>query len=88
MSKDIKYNKDLSLSGLLLCRHLVSLGTQSIFHTTPGPSVLLREPHRCLHQLPLPFPFLPASIKPAPPSSKITFVLLLQISPPNTSLYQ
>ena len=80
MSKDIKYNKDLSLSGLLLCRHLVSLGTHSTFHTTPGPSVLLREPHSCLRQLPSPFPFLPATIRPVPPSSKITFVLLLQIS--------
>ena len=71
MSKDTKYNKDISLSGLLLCRHLVSLGTHSIFHTTPGPSVLLREPHRCLPQLPWPFPFLPASIKPAPLFSKL-----------------
>ena len=81
MNKDIKYNKDISLSGLWLCRHLGSLGAHNIFHTTPGPSVLLREPHSCLHQLPLPFPFLPATIKPVPPSSKITFVLLLQISP-------
>ena len=81
MDKGIKYNKNTSLSGLLLCRHLGSLGTHNIFHTTPGPSVLLRETHSCLHQLPLPFPLLPATIKPVPPSSKITFVLLLLISP-------
>ena len=81
MSKDIKYSKDISLSGLLLCTHPVSLDTCSILHTTPGPSVLLREPHGYLHQLPLPFAFLPATIKPFPSFSKIKFVHLPQISP-------
>ena len=81
MSKGTKYSKDISLSGLLLCTHPVSLATRSILHTTLGPSVLLREPHACLHQLPLPFSSLPATKKPFPPSSKIIFVHLLQISP-------
>ena len=81
MSKDIKYSKDISLSGLLLCTHPVSLATRSILHTTPGPSVLLREPHTCLHQLPLPFSFLPATIKPFPTSLKITFVKNIYICP-------
>ena len=81
MSKDIKYNKDLSLSGLLLCTHPVSLSTCGILRTTLGPSVLLREPHACLHQLPLPFSSLPATKKPFPPSSNTVFVHLLRISP-------
>ena len=64
------------------CVHiLLSLDICSILHTIPGPSVLLREPHSYLHQLPLPFAFLPATIKPFPPSSKLKFVHLLQISP-------
>ena len=80
MSKDIKYSKDISLSGLLLCTHPVSLDTRSILHTTPGPSVLLREPHGYLHQLPLPFAFLPATIKPFP------LCPLTQNKPPNAIL--
>ena len=81
MSEDIKYSKDISLSGLLLCTHPVSLGTCSILHTTPGPSVLLREPYSYLHQLPLPFAFLPATIEPFPTSLKITFVKNIYICP-------
>ena len=38
--------KDTSLSDLLLCRPPVSLDTRSILHTTPGPAVMLREPHK------------------------------------------
>jgi len=43
VDKGIKYNKNTSLSGLLLYRPPVSLGTRSILHTTPGPTVMLRE---------------------------------------------
>ena len=45
MDKGIKYNKNTSLSGLLLYRPPVSLGIHSILHTTPGAAVMLREPH-------------------------------------------
>ena len=78
VDKDIKYNKNISFSGLLLYRHPASLGTHSILHTTHTWIIsAAQNTPNVPFSVPITIPLPPSCYNSLLASSKITSVPLL-----------